>query len=174
MVERIVHGGRLVECGHGSGLSESAGLSDDRLPVEEIDPAIRELVLRMNDVAGVRTLWSCQGHWRARLRPYVVFTAPASLVYHVSKYLDARNELTYAWWIRGDWHHARSGAYWRWTLEPNDWRLEPGGRHLLFRKALDRDFSLIGDAFVRLGSAEPGCANIERGAGAAQRGRYYF
>lgn len=151
IVESILHGGRLVECSRDpSTLGASTGAAGG-LPIDEIDPAISNLVFRMNDITGVMTLWSCQGHWRSQLRPYLVFTAPSEVVYHVSEYLNRVNDLTYIWWIRGDWHHAQSRGFWRWTLEPNDWRLAQGGRHLLFRKALDRDFSLIGDAFCAAG-----------------------
>ncbi|WP_425953061.1 hypothetical protein [Ralstonia pseudosolanacearum] len=65
-----------------------------------IEPKIRPVCDALNRVAGVRTLWSCEGHAFRPSRPYVVFEAPESIALQVHRMIGdghAGGKLHY-WW----------------------------------------------------------------------------
>ena len=75
-------------------------------PYEDIDPAIRPLVDRMNGTGAIRTIASCQGHalqWKA---PYVYFHAPVEVATAINRQLrelEYRDDpsLHFFWMITG-------------------------------------------------------------------------
>lgn len=85
-------------------------------PEKKISPLIRVL----NDIPGITTVWSCQGHY-ARNLPFVKFLAPFSLVLKIKNALHS-DELHLIWLVKGKLfnHCPRTGPYILWELTPQN------------------------------------------------------
>lgn len=110
-----------------------------------IEPGIRPVCDALNRVAGVQTIWSCEGHpWRDA-PPFVVFNAHQAAAFRVHKLLGhghGDGSLKYCWWLTSRFNEDGSLQY---VLESNDCRVVPRSR--LFpkwrRAGMDQDLSRL-------------------------------
>lgn len=82
-----------------------------------IEPRIRPMCDALNRIAGVRTLWSCEGHASRPSRPYVVFEAPKSTALRVHQMIGdghAGGRLKYWWRMTANF---RDSGQLQWLIE---------------------------------------------------------
>ncbi|AEA65729.1 hypothetical protein [Burkholderia gladioli] len=72
----------------------------DGIVIGYIEPKILPVCDALNAIAGVRTLWSCEGHAQRPSRPYIVFESSEAFAFQVHQLLESamdRGALRY-WW----------------------------------------------------------------------------
>ena len=147
------------------------------VPIErsDIEAGILPVCDALNEIEGVQTAWSCEGHFRRPASPFVIFHAPEKFVRTLQIELDLRTasgELSYPWWIRGNF----IDGVLQWQLEANRkfshldflpvYRKHFIGREILRLAAAIREIGKPGPAdihlHVRASDTSPACANPDR------------
>ena len=114
-----------------------------------IEPSIRPVCDALNCLDGVKTLWSCQGHYRSP-RPFVIFAASQNHAFKISTLLtDWYNEGQLHFWWNVTGYFCEDGSM-QYTIHPNDYRLESEWRYLpLVRKHIDCELLRLAQLFER-------------------------
>lgn len=103
-----------------------------------IEEGIKPVCDVLNSIPGVKTLWSCEGHPDRPSRPYVSFQSSQAFAHKVHRLLGAVQEtgtgranakLKYNWWLVA---HFNDAGELRYTIEPNDYRIQLQRRFFLF------------------------------------------
>jgi len=88
-----------------------------------IENGIRPVCDALNSIAGVNTVWSCEGHPKIPLRPYVSFVSSQDFAFNVHSLLGdghSHGQLKYAWMLTANF--CDNGIL-KFTIEPNDCRI---------------------------------------------------
>lgn len=86
-------------------------------PIEE---GVLPLCEALNDIDGVITLWSCEGHPERPSPPFVTFFCSYAIAAQLDKMLQRASRIGYLkrwWWVRGNFD---DNGVWRYTIESND------------------------------------------------------
>ncbi len=86
-------------------------------PYQEIEAKVCPLVKILNKIPGVKTLWSCAGHWDGR-PPFVKFLAPFVVARKIFFVIQNTPELRVEWIVKGFLINEcpRGGPYISWEL----------------------------------------------------------
>lgn len=88
-----------------------------------IEAGVLPLCDVLNAVEGITTHFSCEGHPRSAMPPYVVFSASSLLAQRIEAAIreaHRRRILQYIWRVTGYFNEA---GRWLYCIEPNDTRL---------------------------------------------------
>lgn len=94
-----------------------------------IEPGIGPLCDALNALAGVHTLWSCEGHADVPARPYVTFIADNETAFKVHLAVGPDHEklgLKFNWGVDANFRQDGSLQF---TIQPNDYRIGQGTWH---------------------------------------------
>lgn len=110
-----------------------------------IEPGIRPVCDALNARSGIRTLWSCEGHFGTPSKPFVIFDADQATAFEVDKLLTTAFEdgrLRFWWNITANFRDDGSLQY---HIRPNDYRTEANWRYLpiVRRIQIDRELSRL-------------------------------
>lgn len=88
-----------------------------------IEPGVKPVCDALNSIAGVHTLWSCEGHPELPARPYVTFIAPQETALRLSRLLGhghGDGTLKYCWRLTANFRDDGSLQY---TIKQADRRI---------------------------------------------------
>ncbi|MGZ0116120.1 hypothetical protein ACWQ7L_19295 [Enterobacter cloacae] len=107
-----------------------------------IEAGILPLCVALNSVGGIKTRYSCEGHSRSGMAPYVSFSADEARARQLAIVISKSNLLKYCWRVAGSFNDE---GIWLYHLESNDRRLgkSPSLMRTFFppwrRKVMDRE-----------------------------------
>lgn len=118
---------------------------------ELIEPGIRALCDALNGIPGVRTLYSCEGHWQRNMDPYVLFRSSIEFAAELNHRIYWQSPLfDFHWGVQGRFIPSRDpeGRVMQFLLTVQSYKLS-GQTWLdmltrwVSRNALKRDLELI-------------------------------
>lgn len=105
-----------------------------------IEPGIRPVCDALNARDGIRTLWSCEGHYGTPSKPFVIFEAEQAVAFDLDRLLTRAYEdgrLRFWWNITANFREDGSLQY---HIRPNDSRLNQNWRYFpVVRRQVDHE-----------------------------------
>lgn len=95
----------------------------------DIEEGIKPVCEVLNDIPGVSTLWSCEGHPERPTPPFVMFFCSHQIAARLDQCIQSARrsgQLKFCWWVRGNFDDT---GLWRYSIESNDYRVK---RPLMF------------------------------------------